>query len=70
MSSVKGFTVALGKEVSDEHAEEIKKALLMIKGVADVTVLSSDFADHMAYSRVRYEMRDKFMKFLKEDLKY
>ena len=70
MSSVKGFSVALGKEVSEEHADEVKKALLMIKGVEEVTILSSDFTDSMAYSRARYDMRDKFIKFLKEDLKY
>ncbi len=70
MSSVKGFSVALGKEVSSEHAEEIKKTLLMIKGVEEVTILSSDFTDDMAYSRARYDMKDKFIKFLKEDLKY
>lgn len=65
---IKGFTVTLEKDVKEEGAEIILQALSMIKGVADVEPIETTYEDHMNRERVKWELRDKFIKFIKQEL--
>ena len=40
----------------------------MIKGVADVKPSIATIDDHMNRARVKYELRDKFFQFMKDNL--
>ncbi len=65
---VKGFTITLEKDIREDDVEYILNAIKMIRGVADVepSIVGSD--DIMNRSRIRHELREKFYKFIKEEL--
>lgn len=65
---VKGFLVTLEEDIRIEDVEVIMQAIRMIKGVADVepSVLTTE--DLMNRRRIKYELRDKFYKFIKDEL--
>lgn len=65
---VKGFTVTLEKDFRDDDVEVILNAVRMIKGVAHVEPCISTHEDHMSQQRLRWELRDKFYNFMKENL--
>jgi len=65
---VKGFTITLTHDVRIDDIEAIETALKMIKGVADVEPSISTHEDHMAQARVKWELRDKFFQFMKDNL--
>lgn len=53
---VKGFTVTLEKDVRDDVAEHVAKAISMIKGVIKVTPNIVDASDHMNRMRIKREI--------------
>lgn len=53
------YTVVLEKEIRDDDAEAIKNAILMIRGVADVTEHVSNPEIHYAEERIRQEWGKK-----------
>lgn len=52
---VKGFTVALDKDIRIDDIEHIINAIKMVKGVSDVQPLITDSGDFIARVRVRQE---------------
>lgn len=65
---VKGFTVTLEHDIRIDDVEVILNAVRMIKGVAHVEPSISTHEDHMASERLKWELRDKFYDFMKENL--
>jgi hypothetical protein len=65
---VKGFTVTLDKDIRIDDVEVILNAIAMIKHVAYVEPSISTSEDHFAQQRLRFELRDKFYDFMKENL--
>lgn len=63
---IKGYIVTLAEDYRDDDAKPIQAAILMTKGVADVTPLVVDHVDFMARSRVRRELREKLYKVIEE----
>ena len=66
---IKGFIVTLDKDIREDDIDEIVTALKMVKRVADVTPMKSEFVDQQARARVRVEIRDKFYEFMTEVMK-
>lgn len=64
--NVKGFIITLDKDYRSEDAARIKDALLMVKGVLNVTEEAADHADWMNRLRVRHEMTMKILDVLKD----
>ena len=65
---VKGFTVTLEKDIRIDDVEVIMQAIRMIRGIADVEPSISTHEDHMNRQRIKYELRDKFYKFMNDEL--
>ena len=65
---VKGFTVTLEKDIRIDDFEVIMQAIRMIRGIADVEPSISTSEDHMNRQRIKYELRDKFYKFMNDEL--
>ena len=65
---VKGFTVTLEKDIRIDDVEVIMQAIRMIRGIADVEPSISTSEDHMNRQRIKYELRDKFYKFMNDEL--
>ncbi|MCK9416466.1 hypothetical protein M0Q97_07400 [Candidatus Dojkabacteria bacterium] len=65
---VKGFTVTLDQDYRIDDVETILNAIRMIKGVVHVEPSIVDIDDQMNQARVKYELRDKFYNFMKENL--
>ena len=65
---VKGFTVTLEHDIRIDDVEVILNAVRMIKGVANVEPSISTSDDHMNRERLKWELRDKFYEFMKENL--
>jgi len=63
---IKGFVVTLDKDYRTDDVEEIRKALLMVKGVLSVDASVAELSDHMNRSRIRLELTDKLFAVLKE----
>ncbi len=63
---IKGFTVALDKDIRIDDVEHIVTAIKMIKGVMNVAPLVSDSSDFIARSRYKKEVQDKIFKMLDE----
>lgn len=64
---IKGFTVTLERDFNEDDVKVIMQAIQMIKGIAKVepSLVKSD--DVFNRNRIRYELRDKFYKFIKEE---
>lgn len=56
---IKGFVVTLDKDYRVDDVEEIRRALLMVKGVLSVESSVADISDHMNRERVRLELHEK-----------
>jgi len=65
---IKGFTITLERDIRVDDVEFIQQAISMIRGVAHVEPSVSTHEDHMNRERIKFELRDKFYKFLKEEL--
>lgn len=65
---VKGFTVTLEKDIRIDDVQIVLNALKMIKYVAHVEPSITTSEDHFAEQRLRFELREKFYDFMKENL--
>ena len=65
---VKGFTVTLAKDVRIDDIESTMQAIRMIKGIVDVQPCIVDSNDHINRMQVLHNIREKFIKFLDEEL--
>jgi len=65
---VKGFTVTLERDFRDDDVEVILNAIKMIRGVAKVEPSLVIDEDHMIRERLKWELREKFYNFMKENL--
>lgn len=65
---IKGFTVTLEKDIRVDDVEMIIQSIQMIRGIANVEPSISTPDDHMNRERIKYELRDKFYEFIKEEL--
>ena len=65
---IKGFTVTLDRDFRDDDVEVILNAIKMIRGVANVEPSIVTGEDHMNRERLKWELRDKFYKFMKDEL--
>ena len=57
------------RSVVERVAEEIRHALLMVKGVLSVTPSVTDIGDHMNRERVRHELLEKLLAVLKDPVR-
>lgn len=53
---IKGFAVALTGDLRADDAEEIRRALSMVRGVVSVDVVEGDASDWMNREMVRHEL--------------
>jgi len=60
-----GYIVTLEKDLREDDAENIIKAIIMIKGVLSVEPLVSDTMLHIATERVKNEIRNRLWEILK-----
>lgn len=65
MSRVKGFVVTLEGDASEEYAEEICRALKLLRGVISVVPSVASIDDHINREQVRWELRGKLFEVLK-----
>lgn len=65
---VKGFTVTLAKDIRIDDIEYIMNAIKMIKGVQHVEPSIATPFDHTAQIRVKADLKEKFYKFMQENL--
>lgn len=56
---LKGLTVAFNKDIRDDDAQSIIDAILMIKGVVDVSTSVSNPDDYMNRMQVKNEILKK-----------
>lgn len=63
---IKGYVVTLDHDYRTDDVEEIRKALLMVKGVLSVSPAVADFGDHMNRERIRLELHEKLFGVLHE----
>lgn len=64
---VKGLTVALEQDVSDEYAECISRAILQIRGVADVGPVLADSSDWINRRQIRGRIWDRVRDIILDD---
>ena len=62
-----GYIVTLEKSIREDDAEDIKTAILMIKGVISVKPIVEDINLHIAKTTARYELEKKLYQTLKEE---
>lgn len=65
---VKGFTVTIAKDLRIDDIESTMQAIRMIKGVVDVQPCIANSDDHINRMQVLHNIREKFIKFLDEEL--
>ena len=65
---VKGFTVTLEKDIRIDDVQIVLNALKMIKYVAHVEPSITTSEDHFTEQRLRFELREKFYDFMKDNL--
>ena len=63
---LKGLTVALTHDVRDDDAQCIIDAILMIKGVANVTTQIADSGDWINRQQIKHEITSKLHALAKE----
>lgn len=56
---IKGFVVTMRKDISEEHAEKLRSAILMLDGVSSVEKSVADFNDLMNRDQVRRELGEQ-----------
>lgn len=67
-NKVRGFTVTLDKDISEEHIDGIVNAIYMIKGVIGVEPEITNIEHHMSDVRSKNEIRSKLYEFIKNEL--
>lgn len=63
----KGFVVVLDADVREDDAEDIKKALGMVKGVIEVAPVAVATDDFINRSRIRMELVEKLFNVLRSE---
>lgn len=63
---IKGLTVVFEEDVDDDHAQNIIDALLMIKGVANVSASVCDVDDYINRQKVSNEISRKIYDLYRE----
>lgn len=62
-----GYIVTLEKSMREDDTEDIKTAILMIKGVISIEPVVEDINLHIAKTTARYELGKKLYQALKEE---
>lgn len=65
---LKGFTVTFEKDVCYDDAEDMRKAILMVKGVCHVSPMIVEHVDIMAREKARGEVRTELWEAFKKIL--
>ena len=64
---LKGFTVALEKDIREDDAEPIREAILALRHVAEVKAVNTDGVhDFINRAQIRREFEDRLWKALEE----
>ena len=63
---LKGFTVVLNNDIREDDAEQIIRAIQMIKGVQNVVPVETNPDDYINRSQIRHELYNKILKVLDE----
>jgi hypothetical protein len=58
------LTVVLDKDIRDDDADGLKKAIAHMRGVLSVTGKVADMDSHMAYERARADLGEQIWKIL------
>ena len=69
-NKIKGLTVAFEKDVNEEYAEEITKAIQLFDGVGEIKASISNSDDWINRAQVKMEFREKIYTFMKEISKW
>lgn len=64
---VKGFTVILNDELTKEKAEQIKRAIELIKGVQIVTYEITEDKEYIYKQKANFEVRNKIWNFIQKE---
>jgi hypothetical protein len=63
---IKGFTVALEKDIREDDCKHIVDAIMMVKGVLSVDGIESDSSDYITKSRIKREIATSLYEFIDE----
>lgn len=63
---IKGLLVALDKDYRDDDCQEIIDAILMIKGVRNVTTKVVSHDDYLNRTLIKQELRTKLLEILND----
>lgn len=64
---VKGLVVTFSNDIRIDDVQVLVDAISMFKGVASVKPNISTPSDHINQERIRYELKEKFYKFIEEN---
>ena len=64
---LKGFTVALERDIREDDAEAIKNAILSLRFVQDVQPVEAGSDDWINRTRIKSELREKLWEVLKDN---
>jgi len=67
-NQIKGFTVTLNQDISEEGAERLINAILMLKEVIDVVPIKKDPQDYMIKMRFKNSIKKALFGFIDEHL--
>lgn len=63
---LRGFVVTLDRDLREDDAEATLNAIRQVRGVIDVSPVVADYNSLMAYARVRGEVADRLIAFVRE----
>ena len=63
------LTVVLDKDTRDDDLQPLIDAILMLKGVLQVSTRVTDLSEHIAYTRARNELSQALLKALQEPIR-
>lgn len=63
---IRGLTVTFDRNIPEEAAEEIRKAILNFRHVVACGFVEDDFSNQINRERIKSEYRTYVLKFLKE----
>lgn len=64
---IKGFAVTLAEDLRADDAEEIRRALSLVRGVVSVEAVEADLHDAINRERIRCELTTALYKALREE---